>query len=188
MNRRRWLMAVLALTLLLVGWLAGIDDDADDAVDGAVSRGLSTPGPAARPTSVARRSQANGTTDDGLSSPWPTPPAGAVRLAWSPANAPALAAWGPPLSPPAPPPALHTIAEDAIPPVPQPPPLPYTLIGRLEDGGQVMALIAGPTRTLSARTGDILDGQWRIDSIQSNAVTLTWLPANVTQTLGYSPS
>lgn len=188
MNRRRWLMAVLALTLLLVGWLAGIDDDTNVVADSAVSRGVGAPGPAARPTSVARSAQANGAIDDGLSTPWPTPPAGAVRLAWSPANAPALAAWGPPLSPPAPPSALPSIAAEAIPPVPQPPPLPYTLIGRLEDGGQVMALIAGPTRTLSARAGDILDGQWRIDSIQSNAVTLTWLPANVTQTLGYSPS
>lgn len=186
---RRWLMAVLALTLLLVGWVAWTDDDsAADGADRARPRGSAPHGAAEPSTSAARRAPADGAADDRLSMPWPSPPAEAVRPVWPVADASALAAWGPPPAPTAPPAAAHSIAEEDIPPVPQAPPLPYTLIGRLEDGGQVMALIAGPTRTLSVRTGDILDEQWRIDSIQSNAVTLTWLPANVIQTLAYRPS
>jgi hypothetical protein len=65
--------------------------------------------------------------------------------------------------------------------------MPYTLIGRLEAEGEVKALLAGPTRTLTAQVGDVLDGDWRVDAIRSNAITLTWLPANSSQTLAYKP-
>lgn len=195
MTRRRLLMSALALALLLVGWVALNDDPAGG--DGSAEPPQRRAAASARvadgvPSAAAtRRTRAASLEDErALSAAWPRSPADAVRAAWPTASAPALLAWGAPpqadpssaSKPPAP------AAPDEPPPAPQAPPLPYTLIGRLDDGGQVMALLAGPTRTLSARSGDVLDGQWRIDSIQPNAVTLTWLPANVIQILAYRPS
>lgn len=195
MKRRGPLMSALALTLLLVGWVALNDDPVDG--DGSAEPPQRRAPASARiadgaPSATAARRARDASVEDerALTAAWPPSPADAVRPAWPTASAPALFAWGAPpqiesssaSTPPAP------AAPDEPPPAPHPPPLPYTLIGRLEDSGQVMALLAGPTRTLSARTGDVLDGQWRIDSIQPNAVTLTWLPANVIQILAYRPS
>lgn len=193
MNRRSRLMAALALTLLLVGWVALNDDPSAHDGEATPRRAASSARVAdgTPPSATARRAR-TATEDERASvAPWPRSPADAVRPAWPPAAASALFAWdsSPQAAPAlasAPPPAPS--APDEPPPAPQAPPLPYTLIGRLDDGGQVMALLAGPTRTLSARTGDVLDGQWRVDSIQPNAVTLTWLPANVIQILAYRPS
>ena len=75
----------------------------------------------------------------------------------------------------------------AAPPQPQAPAFPYQLIGRLDDGPQTQALLAGAQRTLAAKAGDLLDGQWRVDRVEADAVHLTWLPGKLPQTIGYLP-
>jgi hypothetical protein len=111
---------------------------------------------------------------------WPESPLRSAH-AWAPPDAPALAAWGPP--PAAPPPPAPPEPEP-----PQAPPFPYTLIGRVVNGDQVHALLTGATRTLGVKRGEVIEGQWRVDDIHADGVTLTWLPGGLRQRLGYRPT
>ena len=71
-----------------------------------------------------------------------------------------------------------------IPPVPA---FGYALIGRLDDG-QAHALLTGPLRSFDVRAGDVLDGQWRIDAVTTEGLTVTWLPAGKRQQIGFKSS
>jgi hypothetical protein len=115
---------------------------------------------------------------------WPAPPSASGTLQWSEAPRAALAAWGPPAPPPAPP----VKAAPVGPVIPQAPAFPYTLIGRLEEAGVSRALLAGPVRTIDARAGDLIDGQWRVDAVLPEGVQLTWMPGGQRQTLNYRPT
>ncbi len=78
-------------------------------------------------------------------------------------------------------------APPAEPEAPRAPPFPYTLIGQLDDG-RPQALLTGPLRSLAVGAGEVVDGQWRIDAVQAQSITLTWLPGGQRQTLGFKPS
>jgi hypothetical protein len=67
---------------------------------------------------------------------------------------------------------------------PQPPEFPYTLIGRLDDG-QARALFTNRTRSFGAKAADVIDGVWRVDAVDEDAVTLTWLPGGISRTLAF---
>ncbi|UDF35973.1 UNVERIFIED_ORG: hypothetical protein LHJ69_02560 [Shinella sp. XGS7] len=112
----------------------------------------------------------------------------AERAPWPEASGSQLAAWSPPPPPPPPPAApLQAAVVDTGPP--PAPPFPYQLIGRLEEGGvPAQALLASGNRSLSAKAGDVIDGQWRVDSVGPSGLALTWLPGQQTQTLTFRPS
>lgn len=93
-----------------------------------------------------------------------------ARAAWPEPRPQALLAWGPPPAPP-PPPQMPAAAGGA-----PPPDFPYRWIGRLDDGEVAQALLSGPQRSIGARAGDILDGRWRVDRVDSTRLELTWLP------------
>jgi hypothetical protein len=111
---------------------------------------------------------------------WPTALPARDAASWRPMDVAVASAWGVP--PPAPParPAVAVVASAA-----EPPPLPYTLIGRIDDGGQAVALLAGPRRTESVKAGDRLDQDWRVEAVQDDGVHLLWLPGRVPQLIGY---
>ncbi|HEX2009706.1 MAG TPA: hypothetical protein VJN44_02100, partial [Roseateles sp.] len=67
-------------------------------------------------------------------------------------------------------------------------PFPYQLIGRLEDGGQSLALLAGANRSISAKAGDVIDGQWRVERVGPAGLALIWLPAQQAQNISFRPS
>lgn len=182
MNSRPVLLMALAVTLALVGWVASHDEAASEPLVAPLVR------PAARAvtsgTGAAARSSIS-ELEAALAGTWAPAPLASLRAPWRAADSAAVMAWSPP--PPPPIPVAARAAAPSSPPPPQAPPMPYTLIGRLEAEGEVKALLAGPTRTLTAQVGDVLDGDWRVDAIRSNAITLTWLPANSSQTLAYKP-
>jgi len=103
--------------------------------------------------------------------PWAAPP-DSQFAAWSPPPPPRAAA------PPPPPP----------PPPPTAPAFPYQLIGRLVDGEQALALLAGPTRSLAVRAGELIDGQWKVEQISTSGLELTWQPAQLKQTIAFRPT
>lgn len=109
---------------------------------------------------------------------WNTVP----REPWAPVADTQFAAWSPP-APPPPPPA----PPPPPPPAPMAPPFPYQLIGRLVEGDQAQALLAGPTRSLAVKAGETIDGQWRVDQISPTGLSLTWLPAKLTQNISFRP-
>jgi hypothetical protein len=83
-------------------------------------------------------------------------------------------------APPKPPPAPRVIAPPAEPPVPA---LPYTYLGQLTDRGEITLLLARAGRTLVARVGDTLDGQYRLERITPQRAEFTFLPRDSRQTL-----
>lgn len=87
-------------------------------------------------------------------------------------------AWGPPQ--PAPPPVRLVAAESSSPP--EAPVFPHGWVGRYLDPAP-RAIIAGPMRTWVVSTGDVIEGQWRVDAIDERQMTLTYLPLGLSQTV-----
>jgi len=67
------------------------------------------------------------------------------------------------------------------------PPFPYQFIGSLSEDGANQALLSGPNRTLAAKAGDVIDGQWRVEKVDSNGMALLWQPAQLRQTVSFKP-
>ena len=112
----------------------------------------------------------------------------AGRTEWQAASAVNTAAWMPP-PPPAPPPAPPPPPPPppAPPPAPAAPAFPYQLIGRLVQGRTVHAFLGSPTRTLAVKAGDVVDGQWKVEQIDSNGIVLVWQPEHLRQTIAFQP-
>jgi hypothetical protein len=83
--------------------------------------------------------------------------------------------WQPP-----PPPAVK--AEPVV------PPLPFSYLGRMVDGDQVVLFLARQGQSREARAGDTLDRVWRIDEIGERAVKFTFLPLEKQRVLTLEPA
>lgn len=176
MTRRTWMWAALLATLGATAWLSGEAPDegiglARESSDTGVSQR-----PAASPARVA----------DVV---WPPPPSPRASAPW-PFDAERAQAWVVPPPPPAPPPPRPVpqapVAAASAPP--QPPPFPYALIGRVDDGSAVHALLSSPSQTLGVKAQDVIDGQWRVDSVDARGLTLTWLPGGQRKTVAFRTS
>ena len=169
---RRRLLTALAATLAASGWLAMADDGETPVVAPA-------PRATARAPAIEVAARATVPVDA-----WPAPPRNRPA-AEMPADA---SAWASPRPPPqpasAPPPAAKAFVG---PVVPQAPPFRYTLIGRLDDG-QLHALLTDELRSIDVRVGELIDGQWRLDSVGSDGIVVTWLPAGKRQQIGFKSS
>ena len=66
---------------------------------------------------------------------------------------------------------------------PKPPPLPFTYLGKAIDDGLVSVFVAQGERNLVVKTGDVIDGVYRADSILPPVMTFTYLPLQMQQTL-----
>lgn len=176
--RRKWLAVAGIATLAATLWAALQGDDSapvgpaparsPHAADGAGPRIAAAPTPA--PESTGR---------------WPAPPDAQGREPWHDALAQGLAAWSAP--PPPPPPPAPSTAREAARKLPQAPPFPYTLIGRIDDG-EPRALLSGPMRSFGVKASEVIDGQWRVDAILNNGLSLTWLPGSEKKTLTFAAS
>lgn len=66
---------------------------------------------------------------------------------------------------------------------PAPPPLPFKYLGKFIDGNQVTVFVTQGDRNLAVKTGDVIDGTYRVDSIAPPMMTLTFLPLSMQQSL-----
>jgi hypothetical protein len=150
------------------------DSDSVVAASAGQSRQPVTQTVASRTASEPTRAQVLG---------WALP----LRAEWRAASTVDLVAWIPPPPAPAPPPpALPPAAP--TPPVPSTAPtFPYQVIGELTEGQNVRALLATSDRTLAVRVGEEIDGQWRVEQIDSDSLVLTWRPAHLRQTIVFKP-
>ena len=82
--------------------------------------------------------------------------------------------WNPPPPPPAP-------VQDLPPPAPVAPPLPFTVIGKAAAAAGLEVYLVRGDKTLIVKTGDIVDGVYRVDAIAPPVMTLTYLPLNQMQ-------
>ncbi|HEU4851516.1 MAG TPA: hypothetical protein VFT37_05110 [Telluria sp.] len=80
--------------------------------------------------------------------------------------------WNPP--PPEPEPAPP-------PPPPSAPPLPFAYIGKALGEGRLEVYLAQGERVHTVRTGDVIDGAWRVDSVAPPTLTMTYLPLGQVQ-------
>jgi hypothetical protein len=104
-----------------------------------------------------------------------------LRLPLSPdsANDPfTVSSWLPPPAPPAPPPPAVRPAP------PTAPPLPFGFVGQLDaDAAKSQVFLSSGDRLLIVSPGDVIDGQYRLESIAATGVTFTYLPLNVKQVM-----
>lgn len=75
-------------------------------------------------------------------------------------------------------------AVKVAPPPPQAPPVPFTYMGRLDDGpnGDVVYLV-DQEQSYSVGMGNTIGPFWRLDSEDENSLHFTYLPLSLTQTL-----
>lgn len=98
------------------------------------------------------------------------------KVTREPGNAFASRSWYVPPPPPPPPPKVE-------PPPPTAPPLPFVYLGRYVDAGVPTFFLARGDRVLTVRAGDVLDGIYRIDGVEGQTMSLTYMPLNIRQTL-----
>ena len=174
-QKRHWVLCgALAIAIAATLWASQVGDgDEALAVAGSTRRAPAN----AMPKLTTSKQEAPARQAASLSA--------VPRAPWPAASVAQLAAWMPP-PPPPPPPAPPPMSQQALAPVA--PPLPYELIGRLEEGGTPKALLAGPMRTLAVQAGDVIDQQWRVDEINDRGLALTYKPTGTRQTLAFRMS
>ena len=126
--------------------------------------------------------------NDAMTVPAPLPPRGTVSL---PADGGLFAAksWKPPPPPPAPPPPPPPPPPPAPPPPPPtPPPLPFRFMGRLDDSTKTRVFLERGERVYAVSTGDVIDGQYRIERIDASQLTFRYLPLDMPQNLAIGKS
>lgn len=69
------------------------------------------------------------------------------------------------------------------PPPPAAPPLPFTYIGKLEEEGKIIVFLSRQDRNYVIKTGDVIDGTYRVDMIAPSALNLTYLPLDIKQSM-----
>ncbi|MCU0842289.1 MAG: hypothetical protein MUC79_11305 [Thiobacillaceae bacterium] len=165
MNARRGLLyAVLAATVAAAWWTASRESEQDGEVVEVARPG--------EPRAAPGAGQADGPA-----------PAGARR-----ATADRFQAKGPDLfpkqswQPPPPPPPKY------VPPPPPPPvapPLPFTYVGRWQDGDGEVFFLGQGQQVHNLRQGDRV-GQWRLDGVAPGSLTFTYLPMDKQQTMRFA--
>lgn len=74
-------------------------------------------------------------------------------------------------------PASRSAAIVAASPVtPDPPPMPYRFAGTLVQDGKLQVLLAKGDAVIPVQEGETIDGEYRVDSIGEDQITLTYLP------------
>lgn len=157
-SQRRTLLIVVAAALA-----AAVIFDSEDAQHGAVS---------AAPSPRAASAPAKG-------APAPLPEIPLDKLDQKIPRDPVSDAfearsWDPP--PPPPPKALP-------PPPPKAPPLPFSYMGKIMEGSQVIVFLAKQDRNYVVKQGETIDGAYRIDEIKGETMVFTYLPLDQQQIL-----
>lgn len=91
-------------------------------------------------------------------------------------------------APPPPVAALPVVETVSTQPPPQPtaPPLPFTFIGRMLDGGEVTLFISNGGNQYTVKAHDVVDETYRVEKITESEAVLTHLPTGIEQTLAFN--
>ena len=69
------------------------------------------------------------------------------------------------------------------PPPPTAPPMPFSFMGRYEDGGRRIILLVRGDLVYAVSEGDVIDNTYRVERMNAAQVELTYLPLNIKQTI-----
>lgn len=86
--------------------------------------------------------------------------------------------WDPP--PPAPP---KVEVKPAPPPPPTAPPMPFSFLGRYEEGGVRTFMLVRGDRIYTVVEGEVIDNTYRVERLAAGQLELTYLPLSIKQTL-----
>lgn len=81
--------------------------------------------------------------------------------------------------PPPPPQPVKPVA----PPKPTAPPMPYSYLGQIEDNDGLKVFLVRGDELLTAKQGDVLDKDYRLEAITAEQVILVYLPLDLKQIL-----
>lgn len=84
--------------------------------------------------------------------------------------------WYVPPPPPPPPKPLP-------PPPPTAPPMPFSFMGRYEDGEKRIILLVKGDRIYTVSEGEVIDNTYRVERLTAGQLELTYLPLNIKQTI-----
>lgn len=173
-NRRLWLLLLGVAVAELGYWVAAF-----------AMHGPPASAPSAVSVQLPARAPARHETEP-LASPAPASPQqqlAALRAPVSPdaASNPFLVlSW----LPPAPPPAPQRPVPAAPPPPPSAPPLPFAFVGLLDaESTHPRVFLSRDDRLLIAAPGDVLDQQYRLETIAAAELVFTYLPLDQKQSL-----
>ena len=191
-TRQKRLILVAALTLAATAWAALQSDEPAPAPN--LQAGNATPGKA---PGLRWREELAASAPAARPLAWPDTSNLGARSPWRAALPQGVAAWsGPPTPAPQPTrpvallaPASAYASAPATATATTAPVLafPYKLIGRLDDGVP-QALLSGTSRSFGVKAADVIDGQWRVDAVDAQSVTVTWLRTGARKTLSFASS
>lgn len=69
------------------------------------------------------------------------------------------------------------------PPPPSAPPLPFSYMGKLIEDGQMTVFLTKQDRNYVVKTGDTIDGMYKVEEVSARMMTLTYMPLKIKQTL-----
>lgn len=69
------------------------------------------------------------------------------------------------------------------PPPPAAPPLPFAYMGKLMEEGAMTVFMTSQDRNYVVKSGDVIDGTYRVESITPSSLTLIYLPLNIKQSM-----
>ncbi|MBL0726172.1 hypothetical protein [Piscinibacter sp. HJYY11] len=168
--RKRIAMLVVAVgSVLLVQKVVALSGD--DTPEPELTRPTRERAPADAPRAPASASMARVQLD--RLSQRAAPPASAARAAEH-GGLFEIVGWAPPAPKTAP-----------LPPPPKPtaPQFPYPYMGGLSEDGVRTAFFMKGERVLPVKAGDVVDAAYRIDEMNDQQMTLTYLPLNETMTV-----
>lgn len=159
----RGLLIALIATLLAVWYASDIDDDADGAA------GLVAEPRSARGATVATARTGPAEQGGVIAA---LPQRGAAEVGHDLFAAHSFL-----------PPPPKVSVQAGPPPAPVAPPLPFRYQGRMTEGNATVVFLAQGDRVLVARQGDLLNNQYRVESVSAHAVTFMFEPLKQRQTL-----
>jgi hypothetical protein len=171
--RQRALLLALLFSLGATAWVASQEE------------GSPPQDKATTPPSASVRKDAAALAKHSSPPGWPQALPASPRSAWTAPDAVASQSWGVAAAAA----ATGAVALDAAAttaPVAEPPPtapaLGYQLVGRIDDE-RPRVVLTNAQHSVVLGVGELLDAQWRIDSIGPTGIALTWLPGRQKQTL-----
>jgi hypothetical protein len=85
------------------------------------------------------------------------------------------------VAPPPPPPPPPQAAPAPV--QPTAPPLPFVFMGKMTDGERLTVFLVKDDRVYMSSAGEVIDGTYKLEKIESGQLTLRYLPLDTVQTL-----
>lgn len=197
MNRTRWVLLLVLMATLIAAWLAPpAEDPADVALSPRARDQVSRPQaqPAVAPGNMGRAAEKqpgrepSGRESAGSAADKNEAEVLVIRARFDEEDSDPLSdlfaspAWAR-KAPPSAPEAAGPQDAVADPPAPTAPPLPFTVIGSMNEGGQPKYFLRYAERSFVIQVGDTLLEQYRVEAIEGSKLMLRYLPLDQLQSL-----